>query len=119
MTLLIGHTIAYNNKYWADVYHNLWKARQCWGMISKVLTKTGAMVWAHGMIYKAVAQTVLIYRRGSWAVTREMMKVMEGFHHRESRRIAEMVACCMEDAEWDYPPVVDVLEDAGICPIKE
>ena len=31
-----------------------------------VLIKTGATVWAQGMLYKAVAQTVLIYGSYSW-----------------------------------------------------
>ena len=75
-------TITYNNSDWATVYHNLWKARQRWGMISNVLTKTGAMVRARGMLYKVVAQTVILYGSGSWVVTGAMLKLLEGFHIR-------------------------------------
>ena len=54
--------IVYNNTDWAAVYHNLWKAQQCRGKISKVLMKTGATVRARGMLYKAVVHMVLLYR---------------------------------------------------------
>ena len=54
-------TIAYNNINWVAVYHNLLKARQWWGMIFKVLKKTGATVWARRILYKVVTQTVLLY----------------------------------------------------------
>ena len=88
-------------------------------MISKVLINTGAKVRACGMIYKVVAQTVLLYGSDSWVVTGEMLKVLEGFHHRVARKIAGMKAWRVEDGEWDYPLVGDFLEAAGICKINE
>ena len=57
----LGRTITYNNRDWEAVYHNTWKARRRWGMISKVLIKTEATVQDQGMFYKAVDCTVLIY----------------------------------------------------------
>ena len=61
-------------------------------MIARVLAKTGAMVRDRGMIYKAVAQSVLMYGSLSWVVTGEMLKVLEGFHHQVARRITGMTA---------------------------
>ena len=61
----LGHTITYNNSNWADVYHNLRNSWQHWEVISKVLTKTGVMVRACGILYKAVAQTLLLSRSSS------------------------------------------------------
>ena len=72
-------------------------------MISKVLTKTEETVWDIGILYKAVAQMVLLYGSESWVVTGAMLKVLEGFHHRTSRRIAGMTAWNAEDREWEYP----------------
>ena len=37
-------------------------------MILRVLKKTGAMVQARGMIYKAAEQTMLLYGSESWGV---------------------------------------------------
>ena len=51
-------------------------------MIARVLERTGATVRAQGEIYKAVYQSVLLYVRDSWVVTRYMLKVLTEFHHR-------------------------------------
>ena len=37
------------------VYHNLKKARRLWGIIARVLARTGEMMRACGMVYKEVA----------------------------------------------------------------
>ena len=84
-----------------------------------MLTKRGATVPARGMLYKAVAQTVLIYGIDSWVATRAMLKLFEGFHHRATQKIAGMTDRHTEDREWEYPLVVDALEAAGIWSIKE
>ena len=48
-----------------------------------------------------------------------MLKVLDGFHHWVDRRILGMTAQRMEDREWDYLLVADVLEAAGLWKIKE
>ena len=57
-----------------------------------MLEKTGATVQARGMMYKAVAQSVLLYESKIWVVMGDMIKVLEGFHHRAARRITGMTA---------------------------
>ena len=52
----LGRMITYNNRDWPTVYQNLKKAQRRWGMIARVLAKTGATVQARGMIYKAMDQ---------------------------------------------------------------
>ena len=39
------------------------------------------------MLYKAVAQTLLLYWRNRWVVTVVILKVLKCFHHRAARRI--------------------------------
>ena len=53
-----------------------------------------------GVMYKAVAQLVLLYGSESWAVTGEMLKVLEGFQHREARRITGMTSTRGVGGEW-------------------
>ena len=48
-------------------------------MISKVLMYTGATVRSCGILYKAVAQTVLRYGSEIWVATGSMLKVLEEF----------------------------------------
>ena len=48
----LGRTIAYNNSKWASLYHNMGKARRRWGMVLKLLQKTGATLRSRSMMYK-------------------------------------------------------------------
>ena len=59
----LGRTIIYDNSKYVAVYQNLRKAQMRWGMIVRVLAKTGATVRARGVMYKAVFQSVIQYRR--------------------------------------------------------
>ena len=77
----LGRKIAYNNSNWAAVYQNLRKARRRWGMVERVMERTGAPVQTWGYMYKAVVQSVILYVREIWVVTGDMLKVLEGFHH--------------------------------------
>ena len=69
-------------------------------MIPKVLAKMGATVWSRGMMYKAVAWSVILYDSESWVVMGYMLKVMEGFHSYAARRIKEMTATRGAVREW-------------------
>ena len=53
------------------------------------------------MIYKAVAQLVLLYGSEIW-----VLKILEGFHHREDRQITGMTATHGAGEECEYPLVV-------------
>ena len=61
-------------------------------MLARVLERTGATMQARGAMYKAVAQSVLLYGRKSWVVTGEMLNVLEGFHHQAARWITGMTS---------------------------
>ena len=57
-------------------------------------------MWVGVMLYKAVLQMVLIYRRETWVVMGAMLKVMEGFHDQEDRRISGNMDQCTLGGEW-------------------
>ena len=50
-------------------------------------------------------QAVLLYRSDIWVITESMMKVLEVFHHRISRRIAGKTAHHVRLDGWESPPV--------------
>ena len=77
----LGRTITYNNINWSALYHNLEKARRRWGMVLRVLEKTGEAVIDREIMYKAVVQTMMLYGRESWVIVYKIMKVLEGFYH--------------------------------------
>ena len=88
-------------------------------MIARVMVKTGATVRSWGIMYKAVAHSVLLYGSEIWVVMGDILKVLEGFHHRVYRNITEMTATCGEGGEWDYPLVVTAMEAAGLHTIRD
>ena len=63
-------------------------------MVGKEVLKTGAMVRTCGVLYKAVAQLVLLYGSDSWVVMGDILKVIEEFHHQVARSITGMTAWC-------------------------
>ena len=71
---------------------NLREAQRRWGVIVRVLEKVGATVQAFGMMYKAVAQSLILYSSEIWVVMEAMIKILEGFHHRTARGITGMTA---------------------------
>ena len=52
--LYLVHIVAFNNNDWASLYQNLHKAWSRWGMVAKVLTRTGAMMQTREMLYRAL-----------------------------------------------------------------
>ena len=66
-----------------------------------------------------VVKTVLFYGGCIWVVTKAMMKVLEGFHHRVARRISGRLARRVGEGGWDWSSVAETLEAADRWPRKE
>ena len=72
-------------------------------MVERVIERMGSTVRSWGVMYKAVAQLMLLYGRKIWLVTEEMLKVLTGLHHWEEQGVTGMTARCGAGGEWDYP----------------
>ena len=105
----LGRTVMYNNNDWEALYINLRKAQRRWGMVAKVLGKTGVLIKVQEMMYKAVVYVVLLYGSKILVVTDAMMMVLEGFHHRIARKVAGMTVRKGGDREWEWASVDAVL----------
>ena len=70
----LGHTITYNISYWGALYSNLRKSQRIWGVVEKVLGKTGAPIKSCEMMYKAAFHAVFLYDSTMWVVTDAMMR---------------------------------------------
>ena len=70
-------------------------------MMLRVPDKTGMLVRARAMFYKTVVQTVLLYRRSSWVIRWAMVKVMEAFNYRITRRIMGKTARSTREEFWE------------------
>ena len=73
----------------------------------------------HGMMYKVVAQLLLLYNSDNWVVMGAMLKVLEGLHHRLTRHITGMMETRGAVGVSEYPSVMVSLEAAGLNHIME
>ena len=62
---------------------------------------------------------MILYGSESWVVTGEMLKILEGLHHRAARWITGMTVTCGAVGEWESPLVVAEMESVGLHPIIE
>ena len=51
------------------VFRNIWRARQVWGRLGKLLRREGADPIISSKFYLAVVQAVLIFGSETWLVT--------------------------------------------------
>jgi hypothetical protein len=71
------------------------------------------------MFYKAVVQSVLLYGCETWVITSQVLRVLEGFHHRVARRLSGKRPYYLSRGnQWVYPPIGEALEAAGLYPIE-
>ena len=75
--LYLWRTEMYNNSDRKALYSNLPTFQRIWGMVAKVLVKTGEPIKVYRMIYKMVFQAVLLYGSEKWVMTDAMMVVLE------------------------------------------
>ena len=75
-------------------------------------------VRTRGSMYKAVAQSVLLYGSKIWVATRDILKVLTTFRHWATRRITGMTAKHGAGVEWEYSAVEEAMESAGFRPIR-
>ena len=85
-------------------------------MVSRVLEKTGTVVRARKILYRAVAQTVLLYRSKIWEIRGEMINLLEAVHHWIMGRISGKVARCICEEGWECPPPEEAIDTAGMWP---
>ena len=71
------------------------------------------------MMYKTVAQAVILYGSEIWVVTDKMMTVLEGLLHSINRRVVGMTSRKGDGKEWEWASVDASLETTGVWLIRE
>ena len=116
----LGRILEENDDDWLALQGNIYKARQKWGRIGKILSKEKAKPRIMAIFYKAVVQSVLLYGSESWVLTKKMLQTLRSFHHRCARYITNRhIKQDMETGEWSYPNTKATLEEAGLWTIEE
>ena len=72
-----------------------------------------------GHFYKAVAQTVLLFRSEMWMLTPRMERALYIFHHRVALRITGRQPQRGGNGSWYYPPLAEEMGEAGFEGIRK
>ena len=62
---------------WLAVLCNIWRARQFWGFLGKLLRREGLNPIIPEEFYCEVVQAVLLFGYESWVLTAEMLQKLE------------------------------------------
>ena len=114
----LGWIIHEENSDWSALFHDLKKARKCWGMLARILDKDSATFQAKGMFHGAIIQSVLLCGVETWMVAPAMMRVLKSFHHRVAQRISGMMTHRAGD-NWVCPPIGDAATPESWPPPNE
>jgi hypothetical protein len=116
----LGRPLSSMDDDWPAIYSNLSKVRQCWAMVSRVLTCEGADPWTAATFYKVIVQSTLPYGYKTWDVTVKVVKALSGFHHWVARRLSGCMPCYLRrEDQWVYPPIEGALVVTGLVSIEE
>ena len=83
-----------------------------------MLSREGEYARTSGNIYLVVVQAVLLYGSETWVLTPHMQRVLGGDHHRVSHRLMRKQPQKVQDGGWLYPPLEDVMADAGLQEVE-
>ena len=99
---------------WPEVVHKLWRVRQKWARLSRVLIRESTYARILGRINVVVVQVVLLYRSETWVLTPHIGRLMGGFHHRVASRLKGRQYCRGRDGGWLYPILEEAMAKSGL-----
>ena len=99
----LGIVFVVEDNDWPAVVCKLWRARQKWVRLIRVLIREEADARISVHIYLEVVQSVLIYGLEAWVLTTLMQRLLGGFHHRVSRILTRWQPWKGWNRAWVYP----------------
>ena len=117
----LGRPLNETNDDWTAIKYNLKKSRKIWSAVKRVLIRDKSSLRTMGYFYKAVVQSILLYRSETWVYTDKMLSRLRNFHNKIARRLTNQHIRPIEkeDGEWFYPNMEEVREKAGLWEIEE
>ena len=92
---------------------NLTKARQQWGRLKRVLASTKGRPKTMAKFYMAIVSSVLLFGSETWAMTKDMKRRIDTFHHRCARFLTRRHISQLPDGTWECPNSKEVLREAA------
>ena len=106
---------------WAEVVGNLWKEREKWAWLSRILEREGENVRVSGNLFKDLIQAVLLFGSEMWVPTPCTGQPMGGFQHRVDLRIMGKKTWRPQDGSWEPPPppLEEAMREEGMEEVEE
>ena len=116
----LGKVLTAGDDDWLAVVDNLGKSRKSWGQLYLILSQEGADPKVSRKFYKAVAQSVFLFREYTWVLNLRIERALDSFQNRVARRITgEQPRRRQMNGSWEYPPLVEALREAGFKGIRK
>jgi hypothetical protein len=116
--LYLGRWLSENDLDDLAVTSNIKKARQCWGRLSRILTREGANPRVMARFYVTVIEAVLLYGSETWVLSSRLLRRLNSFHNRCARHLAHRHIRRLPDGTWEHPSTNEVLDLCGLSPIS-
>ena len=116
----LGRPVTADSKDGMAVLYNIHRTRRRWAQVNRLLARQGANSKVSGYFYKAVCQSVLLYGCETWVVSDQILRSLDGFHHRVARRLTHRHTRFDRASDTWIVPAADLsLERASLKPMSE
>ena len=114
----LGRVLFSEDDEWASVVSNIWRSRQKWAQLTRVLSREGGDERTSGQIYLTVVQSVMLYGSETRVVTSHIGKVLGGLHHRVTQSLTGRQPWQERGGVWVYPPLDSAMAEATLKDLK-
>ena len=114
----LGRVLSASDDDWPAVIRNLWRARQKWERLSRVLGREGSYARKLGMFNIVVVQAVLLYSSEAWVMSPRIRRTLGGYHHRVVKRMTGRILHRNLDETWMYPSLEEAMSEVGVQEVE-
>ena len=116
----LGRLLAQDDNDIQAVRQQICKARGIWARAGQVLRGENVAPCVPAKFYKAVVQSVLLYRSETWNLSQTVLAQLEGFHICAAYGMAQKHKPHQGlFGNWIHPSTKDVLKECGLHPMKD
>ena len=109
----LGRVLTAGDDNWTEVEGKLRKTRKIWVRMTRILIRNGAELKILGLFFKAVLQTVLLFRAETWVLNPHMYQALRSFQHRVAQWLTGRYPRQRGERRWEYPLLAAVMAEAG------
>ena len=114
----LGRVLHRSDEDWPAFRRNIWRARQVWGRLGKLLRREVADPIVSENFYQAVVQVVLLFGAETWFLTATMLQKLEGVHVGFLWQVAGMTSRKLGVDTWQKEGAERVLQATGTKPLR-